>query len=171
MDFSCPCWFSQLAQGNSGNMSALQQIQARTPLITVIAWTWPFTYIFATQISCSFQVFPFYHALPVNMLNFQDIKSEINLGPTQKSLPMDPSSIYGQAILQSTSGLGGAGNFKKRFSYKTFVLVIASTIHVCIHVFFFCQLSFISSYCKLLGHGGVNLRPIWLEIEDASQHA
>ncbi|KAH8517694.1 hypothetical protein H0E87_005566 [Populus deltoides] len=62
----------QLAQGNSGNMSALQQIQARTPLIT-------------------------------------DIKSEINLGPTQKSLPMDPSSIYGQAILQSTSGLGGAG--------------------------------------------------------------
>ncbi|PNT51407.1 hypothetical protein POPTR_002G241800v4 [Populus trichocarpa] len=62
----------QLAQGNSGNMSALQQIQARTPLIT-------------------------------------DIKSEINLGPTQKSLPMDPSSIYGQAILQSKSGLGGAG--------------------------------------------------------------
>ncbi|KAJ6941443.1 transcriptional corepressor LEUNIG-like isoform X4 [Populus alba x Populus x berolinensis] len=64
--------FSQLAQGNSGNMSALQQIQARTPLIT-------------------------------------DIKSEINLGPTQKSLPMDPSSIYGQAFLQSKSGLGGAG--------------------------------------------------------------
>ncbi|KAJ7008782.1 transcriptional corepressor LEUNIG-like isoform X3 [Populus alba x Populus x berolinensis] len=62
----------QLAQGNSGNMSALQQIQARTPLIT-------------------------------------DIKSEINLGPTQKSLPMDPSSIYGQAFLQSKSGLGGAG--------------------------------------------------------------
>ncbi|KAL9397706.1 hypothetical protein Peur_011959 [Populus x canadensis] len=62
----------QLAQGNSGNMSGLQQIQARTPLIT-------------------------------------DIKSEINLGPTQKSLPMDPSSIYGQAILQSKSGLGGAG--------------------------------------------------------------
>ncbi|XP_011024691.1 PREDICTED: transcriptional corepressor LEUNIG-like isoform X2 [Populus euphratica] len=62
----------QLAQGNSGNMSALQQIQARTPLIT-------------------------------------DIKSEINLGPTQKSLPMDPSSICGQAILQSKSGLGGAG--------------------------------------------------------------
>ncbi|KAG5252118.1 transcriptional corepressor LEUNIG [Salix suchowensis] len=62
----------QLAQGNSGNMSALQQIQARTPLIT-------------------------------------DIKSEINPGPTQKSLPMDPSSIYGQAILQSKSGLGGAG--------------------------------------------------------------
>ncbi|XP_034228755.1 transcriptional corepressor LEUNIG_HOMOLOG-like isoform X2 [Prunus dulcis] len=38
-----------------------------------------------------------------------DIKSEVNLGATQKSLPMDPSSIYGQAILQSKSGLGGAG--------------------------------------------------------------
>ncbi|XP_020538987.1 transcriptional corepressor LEUNIG_HOMOLOG isoform X2 [Jatropha curcas] len=38
-----------------------------------------------------------------------DIKSEVNLGPTQKNLPMDPSSIYGQAILQSKSGLGGAG--------------------------------------------------------------
>ncbi|KAM4070650.1 hypothetical protein ACJW30_12G180100 [Castanea mollissima] len=39
----------------------------------------------------------------------QDIKSEVNLGATQKSLPMDPSSIYGQAIFQSKSGLGGAG--------------------------------------------------------------
>ncbi|XP_075649239.1 transcriptional corepressor LEUNIG_HOMOLOG-like [Castanea sativa] len=38
-----------------------------------------------------------------------DIKSEVNLGATQKSLPMDPSSIYGQAIFQSKSGLGGAG--------------------------------------------------------------
>ncbi|GLT24969.1 hypothetical protein SLA2020_001280 [Shorea laevis] len=36
-----------------------------------------------------------------------DIKGEVNLG--QKSLPMDPSSIYGQAILQSKSGLTGAG--------------------------------------------------------------
>ncbi|KAL5562094.1 hypothetical protein UlMin_031841 [Ulmus minor] len=38
-----------------------------------------------------------------------DIKSEGNINATQKSLPMDPSSIYGQAILQSKSGLGGAG--------------------------------------------------------------
>ncbi|XVE78074.1 hypothetical protein DITRI_Ditri13aG0114900 [Diplodiscus trichospermus] len=37
-----------------------------------------------------------------------DIKSE-NLGGNQKSLPMDPSSIYGQAILQPKSGLSGAG--------------------------------------------------------------
>ncbi|KAK8326959.1 hypothetical protein V6Z12_A11G152000 [Gossypium hirsutum] len=36
-----------------------------------------------------------------------DIKSEVNLGGNQKSLPMDPSSIYGQAILQPKSGLGG----------------------------------------------------------------
>ena len=34
------CWFSQLVQGNSGNMSAaLQQIQARSPLTTVTTWT------------------------------------------------------------------------------------------------------------------------------------
>ncbi|XVF81164.1 hypothetical protein PTKIN_Ptkin15bG0134900 [Pterospermum kingtungense] len=38
-----------------------------------------------------------------------DIKSEVNLGGNQKSLPMDPSSIYGQAILQPKSGLSGAG--------------------------------------------------------------
>ncbi|XVE72775.1 hypothetical protein DITRI_Ditri11bG0065700 [Diplodiscus trichospermus] len=38
-----------------------------------------------------------------------DIKSEVNLGGNQKSLPTDPSSIYGQAILESKSGLGGAG--------------------------------------------------------------
>lgn len=31
------------------------------------------------------------------------------MAATQKSLPMDPS-IYGPAILQSKSGLGGAGN-------------------------------------------------------------
>ncbi|KAG6425417.1 hypothetical protein SASPL_115852 [Salvia splendens] len=37
-----------------------------------------------------------------------DNKGEVNLGATQKSLPMDPSSIYGQ-VLQSKSGLGGTG--------------------------------------------------------------
>ncbi|KAJ8432541.1 hypothetical protein Cgig2_009305 [Carnegiea gigantea] len=38
-----------------------------------------------------------------------EIKSEVNMAAAQKSLPMDPSSIYGQAILQSKSGLGSAG--------------------------------------------------------------
>ncbi|XP_052170866.1 transcriptional corepressor LEUNIG_HOMOLOG-like [Diospyros lotus] len=38
-----------------------------------------------------------------------DIKPEVNVGAPQKSLPMDPSSIYGQAIFQSKSGLGGPG--------------------------------------------------------------
>lgn len=37
-----------------------------------------------------------------------DIKSEVNLG-NQKPSTSDPSSTYGQAILQSNSGLGGAG--------------------------------------------------------------
>ncbi|CAI9780644.1 unnamed protein product [Fraxinus pennsylvanica] len=39
-----------------------------------------------------------------------DIKVEVNLGATQKSLPVDASSIYGQAVLQPKSGLGGAGH-------------------------------------------------------------
>ncbi|KAK8326963.1 hypothetical protein V6Z12_A11G152000 [Gossypium hirsutum] len=44
---------------------------------------------------------------PLATVTAQDIKSEVNLGGNQKSLPMDPSSIYGQAILQPKSGLGG----------------------------------------------------------------
>nr|GEU53588.1 transcriptional corepressor LEUNIG_homolog isoform X1 [Tanacetum cinerariifolium] len=38
-----------------------------------------------------------------------EIKQEANMGNTPKSLLTDPSSVYGQAILQSKSGLGGAG--------------------------------------------------------------
>lgn len=38
-----------------------------------------------------------------------DIKTEGNLGVAQRSLPMDPSSIYGQGIIQAKSGLGGPG--------------------------------------------------------------
>lgn len=38
-----------------------------------------------------------------------EIKAEVNMGTNQKSLSADPSSIYGQAMLQSKSGLGGAG--------------------------------------------------------------
>ena len=37
------------------------------------------------------------------------MKSEANMAVAQRSLPMDPSSIYGQGIIQSKSGLGGAG--------------------------------------------------------------
>lgn len=35
-----------------------------------------------------------------------DIKGEVNLGVTQRSLPMDPSAIYGQGVMQSKSGIG-----------------------------------------------------------------
>ncbi|KAF5752478.1 WD-40 repeat family protein [Tripterygium wilfordii] len=38
-----------------------------------------------------------------------DIKGEMNLGATQRSLPMDPSSIYGQGIMQSKPGIGNTG--------------------------------------------------------------
>ncbi|XP_042514032.1 transcriptional corepressor LEUNIG_HOMOLOG-like isoform X2 [Macadamia integrifolia] len=38
-----------------------------------------------------------------------DIKPEVNLGVNQRSLPMDPSSLYGQGIMQSKSGPGSAG--------------------------------------------------------------
>ncbi|XP_047082985.1 transcriptional corepressor LEUNIG_HOMOLOG-like [Lolium rigidum] len=38
-----------------------------------------------------------------------DIKSEANMGVAQRSMPMDPSSLYGQGIMQQKPGLGGAG--------------------------------------------------------------
>ncbi|KAH7573058.1 hypothetical protein JRO89_XS03G0058700 [Xanthoceras sorbifolium] len=38
-----------------------------------------------------------------------DIKGEMNLGATQRSMPMDPSSIYSHGIMQSKPGLGNAG--------------------------------------------------------------
>ncbi|CAK8571230.1 unnamed protein product [Lathyrus sativus] len=38
-----------------------------------------------------------------------DIKSEVNMGNMQRSLPMDPSSIYGQGGMQSKSGITNAG--------------------------------------------------------------
>ncbi|XVE84765.1 hypothetical protein DITRI_Ditri17bG0039000 [Diplodiscus trichospermus] len=39
----------------------------------------------------------------------QDIKGEVNLGGTQRSMAMDPSSIYGQGIMQSKPGIGNTG--------------------------------------------------------------
>ncbi|KAH9649947.1 transcriptional corepressor LEUNIG-like protein [Citrus sinensis] len=38
-----------------------------------------------------------------------DIKGEMNLGTSQRSMPMDPSSLYSQGIMQSKPGLGNAG--------------------------------------------------------------
>ncbi|XP_020112920.1 transcriptional corepressor LEUNIG_HOMOLOG isoform X2 [Ananas comosus] len=38
-----------------------------------------------------------------------DMKTEPNLAVDQRSMPMDPSSIYGQGIIQSKSGLAGVG--------------------------------------------------------------
>ncbi|WJX11060.1 hypothetical protein P8452_01716 [Trifolium repens] len=63
----------QMVQANSGSVTALQQMQARTQQIP------------------------------------QDIKSEVNMGNMQRSLPMDPSSIYGQGGMQSKSGITNTG--------------------------------------------------------------
>ncbi|XP_028759832.1 transcriptional corepressor LEUNIG_HOMOLOG isoform X4 [Neltuma alba] len=38
-----------------------------------------------------------------------DIKSEVNMGTMQRSLPMDPSSIYGQGAMQSKPGIVNPG--------------------------------------------------------------
>ncbi|GAV59020.1 WD40 domain-containing protein/LisH domain-containing protein [Cephalotus follicularis] len=43
-----------------------------------------------------------------NQLN-TDLKGEMSMGATQRSMPMDPSSIYGQGIMQSKPGIGNAG--------------------------------------------------------------
>lgn len=32
------------------------------------------------------------------------------MGVAQRSMPMDPSSLYGQGIIQQKPGLGGAGS-------------------------------------------------------------
>lgn len=38
-----------------------------------------------------------------------DIKSEVNMGTAQRSLPMDPSSIYGQGMMQPKPGIANTG--------------------------------------------------------------
>ncbi|KAL5990416.1 hypothetical protein ACLOJK_011316 [Asimina triloba] len=38
-----------------------------------------------------------------------DIKGDVNMGATQRSLPMEQSSIYGQGVMQSKPGLGNTG--------------------------------------------------------------
>nr|VDC88778.1 unnamed protein product [Brassica oleracea] len=38
-----------------------------------------------------------------------EIKSEVNLGASPRQLPVDPSTVYGQGILQSKPGMGSAG--------------------------------------------------------------
>ena len=55
------------------------------------------------------------------------------MGATKKSLPMDPS-IYGRSILESKSGLGGAGNVAspyiktRRYFYMDIFCVTMSRI-------------------------------------------
>ncbi|XP_019448783.1 PREDICTED: transcriptional corepressor LEUNIG_HOMOLOG-like isoform X3 [Lupinus angustifolius] len=46
--------------------------------------------------------------MPTALQQIQDMKGEVGLGGIPKSLPMD-TSVYRQAILQSKSGLSGAG--------------------------------------------------------------
>lgn len=37
----------------------------------------------------------------------------MNLGTSQRSMPMDPSSLYSQGIMQSKPGLGNAGEYNR----------------------------------------------------------
>lgn len=39
----------------------------------------------------------------------QDIKPEVNMGTMQRSMPMDPSSIYGQGAMQPKPGIVNPG--------------------------------------------------------------
>ncbi|CAH2059758.1 unnamed protein product [Thlaspi arvense] len=39
----------------------------------------------------------------------EEIKSEVNMGASPRQLPVDPSTVYGQGILQSKPGMGTAG--------------------------------------------------------------
>ncbi|XP_054805840.1 transcriptional corepressor LEUNIG_HOMOLOG isoform X2 [Prosopis cineraria] len=50
-----------------------------------------------------------HHMQARNQQTPQDIKSEVNMGGMQRSLPMDPSSIYGQGAMQSKPGIVNPG--------------------------------------------------------------
>ncbi|KAE8685599.1 Transcriptional corepressor LEUNIG [Hibiscus syriacus] len=47
--------------------------------------------------------------LEISMPMLLGYRCEVNLGGAQRSMPMDPSSIYGQGIMQSKSGTGNTG--------------------------------------------------------------
>lgn len=47
----------------------------------------------------------------LNLLYVQEIKTEVNMGTSPRQLPVDPSTVYGQGILQSKPGMGSAGKY------------------------------------------------------------
>jgi hypothetical protein len=106
-----------MVQANSGSVTALQQMQARTQQIPVcVFFTWSLSAF--TSFLSSFLPFFVLYILRCSSLIFppqQDIKSEVNMGNMQRSLPMDPSSIYGQGGMQSKSGITNAGLKEKEF--------------------------------------------------------
>jgi hypothetical protein len=112
-----PLHNSQMVQANSGSVTALQQMQARTQQIPVcVFFTWSLSAF--TSFLSSFLPFFVLYILRCSSLIFppqQDIKSEVNMGNMQRSLPMDPSSIYGQGGMQSKSGITNAGLKEKEF--------------------------------------------------------
>lgn len=78
----------------------------------------------------------FQHLLQVSCLlywivcgfHFQDIKSEVNLGATQRSLPLDPASVYGNGIMQSKPGLVNAGKLDS-FLLEEWKLAVSSIVN------------------------------------------
>lgn len=68
----------------------------------------PFHVFFLLFSTSSLFYFHLYCDKQLDTLSLQDIKGEVNLGATPKSLPMD-TSVYRQAILQTKSGLGSPG--------------------------------------------------------------
>lgn len=59
-----------------------------------------------------------YFGVYLNILNVQEIKSEVNLGTSPRQLPVDPSTVYGQGILQSKPGMGNAGKYVQCNAYR-----------------------------------------------------
>ena len=53
------------------------------------------------------------------------------MGVAQRSMPMDPSSLYGQGIIQQKPGLGGAGSFPL---YSNFLFRVKTIGKKCIAV-------------------------------------
>lgn len=90
-----------MVQGNPGSVNpALQQIQARSQQTTVTTHS----------TSCVPTFVPFfpYYCYKAFLLCLQDIKSEVNMGASQRSLPVD-SSIYAQGMMQPKPVIGNSG--------------------------------------------------------------
>lgn len=87
-----------------GSIAATSVTNSAEPC-NYLTWWWLFKSPFSGKFPVKF------FCVYLNLLNVQEIKSEVNLGASPRQLPVDPSTVYGQGILQSKPGMGSAGKW------------------------------------------------------------